>query len=217
MIDLVPPAAPPSPDADQRAAFLVAADAFLALAADIVATTDLTAPGLGDWTLRELLGHTARSLVTVAEYARPEPAPIEVEDAAAYYVATSTFDPVEIAARGRAAGEALGDDPLATLQAAAADARRALDALGEDGHVATIVGTMRPGEYLRTRTFELVVHCGDLARATGRPFTAPAAAIRDALGLALDVAVRTGRGEAALARLTGRPGLDGSVLDPPAA
>ena len=49
---------------DSRVAFLSAADSFVAQVARIP-VRDLAGPGLGDWDLRALVGHTSRSLVTV--------------------------------------------------------------------------------------------------------------------------------------------------------
>ena len=52
---------------------------------DPVAT--LTGPGLGEWDLRALVGHTSRSLVTVETYLDPPADDIAVPTAADYYLA----------------------------------------------------------------------------------------------------------------------------------
>ena len=63
---------------------------------------------------------------------------------------------------------------------------------------------MRLSTYLPTRTFELVVHGLDIARATGRPVTHPQEAVAEAVALAGAVAARSGRGGDVLLALTGR-------------
>jgi len=66
---------------------------------------------------------------------------------------------------------------------------------------------MRVGDYLPTRTFELVVHGADIAAATGLPVTFPRAVLAEAAALAARTAVELGRGAAVLAALTGRAAL----------
>jgi hypothetical protein len=58
--------------------------------------------------------------------------------------------------------------------------------------------------YLPTRIFELVVHGMDIARALDIPFRPPAAALTEALDVAMRTAVATGHGESLLLTLTGR-------------
>ena len=72
-----------------------------------------------------------------------------------------------IVERGRRAGDALGDDPAAYVGALASRVRDKLTAYDESYLLTTIAGGMRLDEYLRTRTFELVVHGLDIAVATG--------------------------------------------------
>ena len=70
---------PPEP---WTATYLEAAGSFADLVASLPAP--LSGPGLGEWDLRALVGHTARSLVTVSEYLR-KPAPsVDVETATDY-------------------------------------------------------------------------------------------------------------------------------------
>ena len=49
---------------DSRTAFLSAAETFV-LQVAAIPTDSLDGPGLGEWDLRALVGHTSRSLVTV--------------------------------------------------------------------------------------------------------------------------------------------------------
>jgi hypothetical protein len=52
---------------DSRTSYLSAARSFVAQVAEIPVEA-LPGPGLGDWDLRSLVGHTSRSLVTVETY-----------------------------------------------------------------------------------------------------------------------------------------------------
>src|SRR6266550_4703258 len=70
------------------------------------------APGLGEWDLRSLVGHTSRSLITVETYLRQPVDTEEVPTPAAYYIAIADLDNAAVAERGRQAGQALGDNPV---------------------------------------------------------------------------------------------------------
>ncbi|HRI97249.1 MAG TPA: maleylpyruvate isomerase N-terminal domain-containing protein, partial [Nocardioides sp.] len=80
-------------------AYLEVAGSFVDLVASLPAS--LTGPGLGEWDLRALVGHTARSLITVIEYL-DRPADAATLDSPAAYVA--------------AAGELVAADPGAVTQ-----------------------------------------------------------------------------------------------------
>src|SRR4051812_3777956 len=74
-------------------------------------------PGLGEWDIRALVGHTSRSYLTVEEYLGRPAAAVEVVDAVAYYQAVRKFyDTPGVAERGREAGRALGPDPVAAVR-----------------------------------------------------------------------------------------------------
>jgi hypothetical protein len=194
---------PPDDAPNWAATYLEAAGSF----ADLVATlpTPLSGPGLGDWDLRALVGHTSRSLVTVSEYLR-KPAPSVAVETAVDYVAglaAAANDP-GVTRRGVEAGERLGDDPTVAvrllLDAATADLARARP----DHLVTTYAGGMRLSDYLPTRSFELVVHCLDITAAVPVRWTPPAAALAEAVHLAADVALRRGDGSLMLRLVTGR-------------
>jgi uncharacterized protein (TIGR03083 family) len=191
---------------DERRAFSDAAGWF-------VDTTALVGdrwhrPGLGEWDVRALVGHTSRSLLTVEAYlARPAGA-VEIGSAVEYFRATSAMAAgAAVAERGREAGVALGAAPA---DAVAEIARRVLALVGStDGSelVTTIAGGMRLRDYLPTRTFELAVHTADLATSLGVPPDVPATAAAEALRLVTDLAVAGGRAGPLLLAATGRPGL----------
>lgn len=189
------------------AVFASAATAFARLVRDIPAP-DWTGPGLGEWDLRALVGHTSRSLVTVSTYLR---APCDHEDVVSpedYYArirdASSIATPAEIVERGRQAGRALGDDPASTIDGLV---QRALSDLADAGNpLIAVVGGLgiRLHNYLPTRTFELAVHSLDIARATTVDFHPPADVLEAATTLAARTAVALGDGGKVLSALTGR-------------
>jgi uncharacterized protein (TIGR03083 family) len=191
---------------DSRAAFLSAAATFVEQVAAI-ADRDLTGPGLGDWDLRALVGHTSRSLVTVETYLETPAAEVEVPSAAAYYLAITAAggaNTAEITERGRAAGRALGGDPLGHLRGLRDRVSAMLPAYADDYALVTIAGGMRLDEYLRTRIFELVVHGLDIAAATGVDPNFDEAPLLDVARLAAEVITLSGRGPELLLAVTGR-------------
>jgi uncharacterized protein (TIGR03083 family) len=193
---------------ETRATYQVASAAFLDLAAR-VPLERYAEPGLGNWDLRALIGHTGRSFVTVATYLASRADAVDTEDAADYFTVVNrlahgtTRDAIH--QRGIEAGVALGDDPMAALNNARDEAEMALDLLdGTDPAVTTAGGGMRVSDYLPTRTFELTVHSLDIARATGLDFAPPTEALADTLALASASALRQGYGVDVLLALTGR-------------
>ncbi|MET0864981.1 MAG: maleylpyruvate isomerase N-terminal domain-containing protein [Nakamurella sp.] len=174
---------------------------------DTIAASALTGPGLGDWDLRALVGHTSRSLTTVTTYLGQPADRVEVESAAAYYVWVVQqvgADPAAVAERGRQAGIALGDDPAAAVRRLSEDAVAAVRAVEGDPVIHTMAGGMRLSDYLPTRIFELVVHTFDIAAALNRDVVPPAEALADAVDLATELAGLKGDGPALLLALTGR-------------
>jgi len=191
---------------DSRRAFTDAAEWF-------VRTTALVGdrwshPGLGDWDVRALVGHTSRSFLTVETYLNHPAAAVEVASAAEYFRSTrvAAASPA-VAQRGRDAGNALGSDPAAAVVEIAARVLGLLD--NQDGTelVTTIVGGMRLKDYLPTRAFELTVHTADLASALAEPLDVPTTAAAQALSIVTDLAVTDGLAGPLLLAATGRPGL----------
>lgn len=188
--------------------FTSAATAFADLVARIP-DTGWDRPGLGDWDLRALVGHTARSLVTVSSYLRAPAERENVTGPAHYYALIRDYaaDTAGVLERGRAAGRDLGAEPAARV-AELADGALA-DLAGAADPLITVIGGMgiRLSNYLPTRVFELTVHGLDIARATGLAFTPPDEALRSAAVLAAQIAALTGQGEPVLLALTGRGSL----------
>jgi uncharacterized protein (TIGR03083 family) len=166
-------------------------------------------PGLGEWTLRDLVGHTSRSLVTVIDYlARPVDDEV-VASSAAYYtvIAAGSFDPAAVTERGRQAGRDLGLDPASAFRGLVEQAVQVAEGTHPDLVVHTIAGGMRVAAYLPTRTFELCVHGLDISAATGVPVDLPARAVEEATTLAAVSAAQRGLGPALLLAMTGRRSL----------
>ncbi len=164
-------------------------------------------PGLGDWDVRALVGHTSRSFLTVETYLDRPAQVVEVASAAEYFRATTAAAAdAAVAARGREAGTALGADPAATVTQIAARVVDLVDTKDGTELVTTIVGGMRLADYLPTRTFELTVHTADLATALGvSPDDVPPTAARQALGIVSDLAVAGNLAGTLLLAATGRP------------
>lgn len=182
-----------------------AAHAFVATVAQI-GPGQWEQPGLGVWSVRDLVGHTTRALRTIEAYASAPAASEALRSPVDYYIqALPTLgDPALVAQRGREAGAALGADPLGAVRDIVERVLALVAGLDEGQLITTPVGGMRLDAYLPTRTFELVVHTLDLARAIGVPFEPPTAALTSSLRLAAELAARQGRGAEALLALTGR-------------
>jgi len=191
---------------DSRPAFGDAAGWFVRTAALVGDRWDQ--PGIGEWDVRALVGHTSRALLTVETYLARPAAAVNVATAPDYYRATraTAADPA-VAARGRDAGTALGSDPAATVAQIAARVQALVDAQDGTEVVTTIAGGMRLGDYVPTRTFELAVHTSDLATALGVPLDVPVTAAAQALHIVADLAIKGGLAGPLLLAATGRPGL----------
>ena len=158
--------------------------------------------GLGEWNVRDLVGHTSRSLSRVEEFCAEPADKATVLSAAEHYRMPADND--EIAARGREAGDELGDDPAATVRTAAERVLLLLDGLSEDMVISYPYGAIRLGDYLETRVVELTIHTLDLANAIGADAGAPAEALSVTLHLLADLAVASGQGAALALAATGR-------------
>jgi uncharacterized protein (TIGR03083 family) len=191
---------------ESRRAFTDAAEWFVRTTAVVDDRWDR--PGLGEWDVRALVGHTSRSLLTVETYlAQPAPT-VDVASAADYFRATrAAAAGPSVTARGRDAAAALGTDPAAAVGEIAARVIPLVEARDGTELVTTIAGGMRLEDYLPTRTFELAVHTADLATALGVPLDVPASAAAQALQLVCELAVADGLTGPLLLAATGRPSL----------
>ena len=190
-----------------RATFASAARSFAGLVRQIPAAA-WDGPGLGEWDLRALVGHTSRSLITVSTYLTTTAEREDITTPAEYYVRVTPsalgIDPADVAERGRQAGRDLGENPAATIDALVS---RALgDLANADDPLIEVIGGLgiRLHTYLPTRTFELAVHSLDIAEVVNIRHVLPRDVLDEAAGLATQTAVATGHGETVLLALTGR-------------
>jgi hypothetical protein len=184
--------------------FAEAAEAYAGLVAQI-SSDQWDQPGLGAWDLRALVGHGARALITVDTYL-DRPARLEALDSPVAYLAamSGATDPAAVAERGRQAGASLGDDPARTVRDLVDRVLPRVRAAG-DPLIETIGGGMRLSAYLPTRTFELVVHGLDVARAADLAQPGLSTSLLSEMTcLASAAAVRHDHGPTLLLALTGR-------------
>ncbi len=192
--------------------FASAAHSFADLVGRIPADA-LSGPGLGEWDLRSLVGHTSRSLTTVLTYLETTAQAEDIATPQEYYArvnpAALGLDPADVAERGRQAGRDLGDDPAAAVADLVSRAIARLETV--DNPLIRVLGGLgiRLRTYLPTRTFELAVHSLDIARAVGLSFTLPTPVLEETLVLAARIAAGQ-QGETVLMALTGRDALPAS-------
>jgi uncharacterized protein (TIGR03083 family) len=193
--------------AQTRIAFADAAQWFASLVPTDRDTWGLEA--LGEWTVRDLVGHTSRALLTVESYLGQPPQPVRVTSPAGYLelALASVGDPRAVAQRGREAGAALGDDLAARVRSHVDRVTAVVSRADPEAVAVTPVGAMYLRDYLPTRTFELTVHTCDLATALGEPVEPPSVSARASLDLMADLAVRSGQAPTVLLATTGRRGL----------
>ena len=191
---------------DSRRAFADAAEWFVHTVSLVGDRWDQ--PGLGEWDVRALVGHTSRSFLTVETYLERPASDVDVASPADYFrTSRATAAGPAVAARGRDAGTALGPDPAAAVAEIAARVVRLVHTRTGTDLLTTIVGGMRLGDYLPTRTFELAVHTADLATAIGEPVDIPVTAAAQALQVVSDLALLDGHAGPLLLAATGRAGL----------
>ncbi|SRR5581483_326755 len=150
-----------------------------------------------EWRVLDLIGHGNRANVLPVEYYE-RPVPAAAPDELASYLL-----PANIAARGRQATEALGDDPVAAVRAASERAIAVVAAAPDDAVVGTPFGARSLESYLTSRTAELVLHGLDLDT-TVEP---PALALVECGAFLVAQAVGSGHGVEVVRALSGRGAL----------
>ena len=199
---------------DYRRTYRAAAVSFADLVSRLPAGS-WDGPGLGDWTLRDLVGHTVSSaLRQVAPVLGTAASAVTLDSPQAYW-AFARSAPAELVAAATAASSAdaretgawLGADAAGRVSELTGQATAALAAARDDDIVVTAAGAMRVRDWLPTRTFELVVHGTDIATAADVPFPVPPEVLAEAVTLAAAVAAAVGDGGTVLRALTGRGSL----------
>jgi len=166
-------------------------------------------PGLGVWTVRDLVGHTRRALLTVEMYLAEPATQREVMRPVDYFLRAQAglADPASVAARGRAAGVALGPDPTTAVHDIAARVLAQVKTAADEILVSTPVGGMRLIDYLPSRVLELAVHTLDIAMALPVAVPLPATVAAVSLHLLADLAAQPGKAASLLLAATGRHAL----------
>src|SRR5215510_9822733 len=174
-----------------------------------VGPTQWEQPGLGVWTVRDLVGHTSRALLTVELYLTKPATQREVIRPVDYFLRAQAglADPASVAARGRAAGAALGPDPTAAVRGIAARVLAQVKIASDEILLSTPVGGMRMIDYLPSRIFELAIHTLDLAAALPVMVTLPETVAVVALHLLADMALQPDKAPVLLLAVTGRRAL----------
>lgn len=190
---------------NEKQIFNASVEGYLELVAQII-PTQWNDNALGVWTLRDLVGHSARALATIENYLDANAGETFIGSPAEYFQAAmdnSTSD--QVAQRGIEMGKALGDNPFKFVDELA---RRVLSILSETTNstqVATPWGTMALIDYLPTRTFELTVHSLDIAHAINSPIPKSLKVpIQKSCELAGHIASKNSQATQILLALTGR-------------
>jgi len=164
------------------AAFDAAAEAFLA---NVRQVEHWEAPGLGEWTVRELVAHTLRAFTTIETYLdAPLASDAAQVDATEYHRIGMSLPNVHtgVAERGRQAARTLSD-PVGQSDEIAARVVALARVTPPDRPIQVISGRMVFTDYLATRTVELGLHTLDIQHALGAPPLLPGGATE----LCLDV------------------------------
>lgn len=188
-----------------RQAFRDAAHFFL-LVVEQVPAQHWDAPGLGEWTVRDLVGHATRALTTIEHYSGESASRVELERPVDYLTITlaALGQPQAVAERGRQAGRELGEDPVLVVTEAVHRVLGKLDQMPDTTILGLPVGGMRLIDYLPTRILELTIHSLDLAAAIGTQVTPPDAPMSVTLRLLADQALQTRQGPVLALAGTGR-------------
>jgi uncharacterized protein (TIGR03083 family) len=169
------------------------------------------APGLGEWSMRSLVGHGSRALITVQEYLDAGADAATIDSPVTYFVRVmgGGGDPAGIAARGVQAGVALGDDPKGAVLAIRERVLARLATASDDDTVGLPWGGMTLRQYLPTRVFELTIHTLDIAAALGMAdeIALPASAVAVTSELIGLLALAQGQAATFLLAATGRRSL----------
>lgn len=190
---------------DFRRSYRAAAVSFADLATRLPA--DLSRPGLGDWSIGLLVGHTVTSGLRQVPSVLGTPAEeIAVDSAEGYWAAARSAPAEMIAVAQKESSEdaARSFAELGDVGALVGQATSALAAAGDDDLVTSAIGGMRVRDWIPTRTLELVVHGLDLSSAAGVPFEPPPAAVAETAALLARIAAAVGDGPEVIRALTGR-------------
>ncbi len=193
---------------DIRKTYLEAGE-FFASVVDQVDIDGWDELALGEWCARDLTGHTYRAFTTILSYSAKPGDKVDLESPVDYFLKAfeSLADPKMVAERGRAAGLEIIDDPRMMVRGFAMYVKNKLEELADDFILATPVGGIRLIDYLPTRTFELVIHTMDLAKAVVVDAEPPEKGMAATLEILGQIALHRGHASDLVLAATGRGGL----------
>ena len=191
-----------------RETYLEAGDYFVSVV-DSIEIDLFDAPALGEWCVRDLVGHTYRSFTTVLSYSAVPSNKVDFERPVDYFLRllSSDVNHGHIAERGRAAGLEIIEDPKMMVRGFAMYVKNKLEELSDDHIMGTLTGGMRLIDYLPTRTFELIIHTMDLTKALGVESRPPRSGMETTLLMIGQLALNRGYAQDLILSSTGRDGL----------
>ena len=191
-----------------RDTYLEAGDYFVSIV-DSIEIDVFDAPALGEWCVRDLVGHTYRSFTTVLSYSAVPSDKVDFERPVDYFLRllSSDVNHGHIAERGRAAGLEIIEDPKMMVRGFAMYVKNKLEELSDDHIMGTLTGGMRLIDYLPTRTFELIIHTMDLTKALGAESSPPRRGMETTLQMIGQLALNRGYAQDLILSSTGRDGL----------
>ena len=191
-----------------RETYLEAGEYFASIV-DSIDIDGFEAPALGEWCVRDLIGHTYRAFTTVLSYSAAPAQQVDLERPVDYFLSLLSTDinHGQIAERGRAAGLEIIDDPKMMVRGFAMYVTNKLEELSDQHILGTLAGGMRLIDYLPTRTFELIIHTMDLTNALGVEAHPPKRGLETTLQIVGQLALHRGHAPDLILASTGRHGL----------
>jgi uncharacterized protein (TIGR03083 family) len=179
---------------------------FFADTVEKIASHQWDESALGVWNVRDLVGHTARSLGRVAEFSEARSDKVDISSAAQHYHVSLAVVGIEdtLAKAGHEAGQELTGDVAAMIRTSLNKALAVLDTVPDGTIIAYPNGGIKLEHYLETRVLELTVHTLDILAATGIEVEPPREALSCTLHLLADLAVDSGYGGQLALLATGR-------------
>ncbi|MBM3939391.1 MAG: hypothetical protein FJ318_00580 [SAR202 cluster bacterium] len=167
------------------------------------------AAGLGEWTVRETVGHTCRAYTTLLDGLGAGATAATITSPSHYYRVAQTGPDADQAGadRGRQAAAHMDDEPLGYVRELAARAETLVDATPDTAIATVRFGTMRFADFLVTRASGLLAHALDIARAAGVDLDPPASATRATFDILRELAIDDGVFPSIVFALTGRGSL----------
>lgn len=160
---------------------------------------DWERPGLGEWSVLELVAHANRAHTLVEEYLVR---PVAPEPPGSDY-----FLPENVVARARQALTDLGPDPMASVHRAADSALRRVRTTPADAVLGSPFRTTTLAGYLPSRVAELTIHAIDLQRALDMEVEPPHGPLKTTIEWTTLLALSQGKGVQVLLGLSGRQDL----------